>query len=292
MEKGEMRVEANISVSDSDAFGTKVEVKNLNSFRSVERAIAYEVDRHIRLLKQGEQITQETRGWDEHNERTFSQRSKEEAHDYRYFPDPDLPKLAISRVPELASDALENEMPELPWQVRQRYMETYGLKAEDAETFVNNPPLQRLFEEVAQREDVDAERIKLAVNYVLSDIAGALKENPEAIERFEGTVAELIDMIHRGDISSRGAKNIIATIAQDGGAPREIAQQQGLFQQSDESELAGVVDQILEENSQVVEDYRGGKESALQFLVGQGMKATKGSANPEVLKKLITDRIG
>jgi aspartyl-tRNA(Asn)/glutamyl-tRNA(Gln) amidotransferase subunit B len=292
MEKGEMRVEANISVSDSEEFGTKVEVKNLNSFRSVERAIAYEIDRHIRLAKQGEQITQETRGWDEHNERTFSQRGKEEAHDYRYFPDPDLPKLAISRIPDLTPDSLAAEMPELPWQVRERYTETYGLKDEDAETFVNNPNLQQLFEEVAQQSDADSERIKLAVNYVLSDIAGTLKEQPDALERFRGAIAELIEMVHGGDISSRGAKNIIATIAAEGGSPRQIAENQGLYQQSDEGQLSGVVDQLIEENPQVVEDYRGGKESALQFLVGQGMKATKGSANPEVLKKLITDRIG
>ncbi len=186
MEKGEMRVEANISVSDTDKFGTKVEVKNLNSFKAVERAIDYEVKRHIELLEKGEKISQETRGWDEDKGKTFSQRQKEDSHDYRYFPDPDLPKLKISEIAEFADKPIRASLPELPWAKRARYAKDFGLKVADIHIYVSNPELAKFFEDVAgalknppsqgfgeARKDL----IALASNYIISDDAAKISSD-------------------------------------------------------------------------------------------------------------------
>jgi aspartyl-tRNA(Asn)/glutamyl-tRNA(Gln) amidotransferase subunit B len=166
MEKGEMRVEANISISDSDTFGTKVEVKNLNSFRAVERAIAYEIARHTELLNKGEKVVQETRGWDEKSETTFSQRIKEDSHDYRYFPEPDLPKLKISEIAELNPNTLRASLPELPWDKRKRFVEVLGLKPEDAEVFVRQSNWGSYFENVIRAFPQDSKKILSSANYI------------------------------------------------------------------------------------------------------------------------------
>lgn len=292
MEKGEMRVEANISVSDSKEFGTKVEVKNLNSFRAVERAIAYEIKRQTKMLETGGVIVQETRGWDENKQQTFSQRKKEESHDYRYFPEPDLPKLYISEIPEFSEEVLKREIPELPKDKRDRYRKKFGIKESDVEILIQNSFLGNLFEETATYTKLNKDTMQIIANYITSDLIGLTHDPMVASVRFTSKAfGNLIEMVVKGAISSRGAKDILAILVREGGDPQKIAQKQNLLQQSDEKALEGVVQSILSAHESVVLDYKNGKDSALQFLIGQGMKETKGSANPSVLKKLFLKRI-
>lgn len=287
MEKGEMRVEANVSVSATDTFGTKVEVKNLNSFRVVERAINYEIERQIKVIEKGERVLQETRGWDEKKQVTFSQRLKETSEDYRYFPDPDLPKLKISEMEEFQN----MELPELPWEKRERYKKEYGIKDEDIESFVVDRELGAFFERVASALSGDKKAIALASNYITSDLVGLSPSVGEVrLPQIEDFV-ELMKMIVASEISSRGAKDILKILVTEGGSSRAIAEQKGLFQKSDEGELAETALRIISENEQVAADYRAGKEAALQYLVGQGMRATKGAANPAVLKKVFEEKL-
>ncbi|MEK7185188.1 MAG: Asp-tRNA(Asn)/Glu-tRNA(Gln) amidotransferase subunit GatB [Patescibacteria group bacterium] len=320
MEKGEMRVEANISVAlaakkgdgaggDGSAStgkprGTKVEVKNLNSFKAVEKAIAFETARHIELIEAGEKVVQETRGWDENKGVTFSQRLKEQSHDYRYFPDPDLPKLHLADIPELNPQTLKENLPELPSERRARLKKDSGIKDEDAEMYVRNRELGNYFEAVTKIAGM--KNGVVASNYITSDLAGLIKENPErwnwtssapnampiAAENF----AKLIAMIAAGTVSSRGAKNILK-IMFDGAPnatatdPEKIAAEHDLIQKNDEGHLGEIISKIISEHTNVVADYKAGKPAALQFLIGQAMKATKGSANPEVLKKVLLEKI-
>lgn len=289
MEKGEMRVEANISVSKTDKLGTKVEVKNLNSFRVVERAIAYEIERQIQILESGDRVMPETRGWDEGKQKTFSQRAKEESHDYRYFPDPDLPKLYLSEIPELSKETLQSGLPELPAAKRARYAAAYGMKSEDIEVFVADLYFSSFFERVMEILGGDKKKVSLAVNYCTSDLMG-LSGGEIETSLFEKITPErfsaVITMIAGNELSSRGAKNILEIMYKNGGDPREIAVREGLLQKSDSGELEIIARDILEKNPTVVADVKAGKAAALQFLVGQGMKATKGSANPAMLQDL------
>lgn len=303
MEKGEMRVEANISVAPESSegsgksakFGTKVEVKNLNSFRSVERAIAYEVERHIECLEKGEKIIQETRGWDEVKEVTFSQRLKEESHDYRYFPDPDLPKIYISEIPELAPETIKKELPELPWVRRERFQKEFGLRAEDAEVYVRNKSWGDYFETVAEKLVGDKTLVAMLSNYTNSDLNALVKNNPSrwSEEKIDPQAfTDLISMTSKNEISSRGAKDILKVLFEKGGQPKKIADELGLIQKSDAASLLPIVKKVIENNSSVVEDYKKGKQAALQFLLGQAMKESRGSGNPEVLKEMLAKEIG
>ncbi len=285
MEKGEMRVEANISVSDTDEFGTKVEVKNLNSFKIAEKAIEYEIKRQIKAIGKGEEIIQETRGWDEAKGITFSQRIKETSEDYRYFPDPDLPKLKISEIEEFQNI----ELPELPWEKRARYKKDFGIKDEDIESYIVDSNIGDFFEGVVSKLNNKNEFVKLASNYITSDLIGILSTNSEFQLPTAGNFAELVVMAGDGKISSRGAKDILKVMVAVGDTPKSIAEEKGLFQKSDEGELKIIIDKIIEDNKNAVEEYKSGKEQALQFLIGQGMKETKGSANPSVLKKLFEE---
>ena len=299
MEKGQMRVEANISVStDKEKFGKKVEVKNLNSFRAVERAIAFELSRQEKLIEEGGEVVQETRGWDEDTGETFSQRRKEESHDYRYFPDPDIPKLKLREIKEFAPANLQKEIPELPWKRRARLPSEYGIKKEDAELFVNEPAIGVYFEEVARGLKGDKSAVKLASNYITSDLIGLVKGDgtgemsSSAIRIKSADLVELIGMISKNEISSRGAKDILKIMFEKGGTARAIAEEKGLFQESDSGALTAVVQKVLTDNPQAVSEYQAGKTAALQFLVGQCMKATKGSGNPAILKELLAKEIG
>ncbi len=299
MEKGEMRVEANISVSRTETFGTKVEVKNLNSFRSVERAITFEVERHIKVLEDGGTIAQETRGWDEKKEITFSQRAKEDSHDYRYFPDPDIPKFKLSEVPELNLEVIKESLPELPWEKRQR-LSNLGLKPDDVEVFVRNANWSEYFDMVAKILSNETAKVLLAVNYLTSDLAGVIKndttEVPETINLkikiSSENFAKLIEMASRGDVSSRGAKDLLKMMYEGGGDPETLATEHGLIQKSDEGELTKIAQEIIDANPSVVSEYKSGKVSVIMFFVGQGMKATKGSGNPAVLKALFEKLLG
>lgn len=293
MEKGEMRVEANISISNTDKLGTKVEVKNLNSFRSVERAIAYEVARMTAILDGGPgEIVQETRGWDEGKQATFSQRKKESAHDYRYFPDPDLPKLKISEIPEFSNEALQATMPELPWEKRAR-LSVLSIRPEQIELFVENELYGSYFDLIVKELDNKKEAVILAANYLSSDVLGFTSvlglDFPNFVHLKPPMFAKLILMIIENRISSRGAKDILKIMFYEGGDPEMIAVDKGLFQVSDESALKKIVTEIISANPTVALDYKSGKTALLQFFVGQGMKASKGAGNPSILKTLFEE---
>ncbi len=289
MEKGEMRVEANISISkDKDVFGTKVEVKNLNSFKSVERAIIVELNRMKDLIEagRGAEIVQETRGWDEVKQTTFSQRTKENAQDYRYFPDPDIPKYMLSQLFDI--NALRASLPELPTAKRARYASEYGIKAEDIEAYVNDPALGMWFESIAQIL-VEKSKVQTASNYLISDFLGIQKNNPEAKMPSAQNFAELIKLVSEGSLSSRGAKDILAVLVIDDRSPLTIAQEKDLLQKNDEGAIKEIVMKVVAANPKVVEDYKAGKTALLQFLVGQVMKESKGSANPSLASKLLQE---
>ncbi len=289
MEKGQMRVELNISISeDPNKFGTKVEVKNINSFKAMERAAEYETKRMMDLLESGKgsEIVQETRGWDENKQSTFSQRSKENANDYRYFPDPDLPKLFLSKIFDI--NKMKSELPELPESKRNRYRNDYGIKDEDIESYIVDQDLGVWFEKVANKLK-DKDKVKTASNYITSDYLGLKKINMEvrlpSVENF----TKLINMVTSDKISSRGAKDILAIIVVNDESPEKIAEEKGLIQNHDEGDLKEIVQKIIDANPAVVATYKGGKENALMSLVGQVMKESKGSANPSLVQKILKD---
>jgi aspartyl-tRNA(Asn)/glutamyl-tRNA(Gln) amidotransferase subunit B len=322
MEKGELRVEANVSVAseeDTNAgkFGVKTEVKNLNSFRAVERAIAYEIDRQTRAIERGQTFIQETRGWDENTGKTFSQRTKESSHDYRYFPDPDIPKMKLSELSEFAPKTLRKELPELPWILRTRLVADFSMTGKEAAVFVESPKLFDYFRKVMEEisattnnvHDVEKKIVRLVINYLLSDFVGLLKK--EYLKNNDGDIAyvyfdhlsdisaenfaKLIMLVADGKINSRGAKDILALLLKkpkDGSNdPYLIAEKNGFIQKTDENELKKMIMKITAANPTVIADYKKGKISALQFLIGQGMKVSRGSANPEILKRLFIETL-
>jgi aspartyl-tRNA(Asn)/glutamyl-tRNA(Gln) amidotransferase subunit B len=298
MEKGEMRVEANISIATPEdtaarKFGIKTEIKNLNSFKVVEKAIAYEILRQTKLLEKGEKVVQETRGWDEATQKTYSQRLKESSHDYRYFPDPDLPKMKLSEVAEFKKEALLKDV-ELPWTKRARLQKDFNTTDKEVAVFVENPAVGKYFELVISG---NAGVAKLAVNYILTDYLGLLKKDnlnaEENITKINPTdFQKMLAMVQGSKINSRGAKDILALLYKGESDPEKLAETHGLIQKNDEGELKKIVEEMVKANPTVVEDYKKGKVASLMFFVGQGMKATKGSANPEVLKKIILEVIG
>ena len=298
MEKGEMRVEVNISVGDGQKLGTKVEIKNLNSFRSVEYGINYEIGRQEKVLKAGKKVVQETRGWDAAKEVTVSQRIKEAAHDYRYFPEPDLPPLQF-----VADDVktIKGEIPELPQARRERFQKEYALPEQEIEIFVQNKALGEYFEKVISefpprlpREKI-LKLIKLAANYLISDLQNLLWGMSVTDKDFKITpenFAEFVSLIVQGTISSKIAKTVLQEMFVTGGDPSNIIEEKGLTQITGEKEIEAVVKAVIAENPRAVEDYRKGKGNALQFLVGKVMAQTRGKASPEItgnlLKKLLS----
>ncbi len=292
MEKGEMRVEANISISETDTFGTKVEVKNLNSFKSVGDAINFEIARHAEVLARGEKVIQETRGWDESNGKTFSQRKKESANDYRYFPDPDLPKLMVTEVFGKNYELLP-ALPELPWEKRRRLEENFGFVPHITELYVNDPILGNFFDEVVKNCDSDTELVKLASNYISSDLAALTKTAGGTLGAMTPlNFIALIHMVKGSELSSRGAKDTLALMYKEGGEPKIIAEREGLIQKSDPEAIKKIAEEIIAANPAVVADYKAGKVALLQFFVGQGMKASKGSANPQMLGEIFKELLG
>lgn len=293
LEKGEMRIEANISVSTEEGkFGTKVEVKNLNSFRSVERAIAFEVARQTALIESGGQVVQETRGWDEGKQETFHQRFKEGSADYRYFPEPDLPKLYISEIPEFSSEAIRASLPELPSARRTRY-ESLGLRKEYVDALMQNNFISEIFEGVA-RLDGDAEMIRLTANYLVSDLQG-LAGDSDTGEPNKHLTSEnflkLMQMIKANAVSSRGAKNILAEMYRSGGDPEAIAGRLNLLQVHDAAALADAINAVLAREGKAIQEYKGGKQAALQYLIGKSMKESGGAGNPDSIRKLIQEKL-
>lgn len=329
MEKGELRVEANVSVASEEdtavgKFGTKTEVKNLNSFRAVERAITYEIERQIKILEKSaagnsagnpaghdtEKVIQETRGWDDNAGKTFSQRAKESSHDYRYFPDPDIPKMKLSEMSEFSAETLQRELPELPWTLRARLVTDFSMTEKEATMFVESHELFDYFKkvmailELSRSPDsiaVDKKLSRLAINYLSSDYVGLLKK--EYKEKYADHLADidpkhfakLISMASGGMIHSRGAKDILALLLKNDSTgnhdPETIAVANGFIKKTDEKELKKMIMEIIADNSSVVVDYKKGKTAALQFLIGQGMKVSRGSANPEILKRLFIETL-
>lgn len=291
MEHGQMRVEVNVSVSKDEKFGTKVELKNLNSFRTVLDATAYEVQRQSELLEEGKKVTQETRGWDEMKKHTFSQRSKEQAHDYRYFPEPDLPPLVLAELFDI--EKMKAELPELPAGKRARFKKEYGLASEQVELLVGDRALAKYFEEAISELETDVEEakqpIQLLFNYLASDVVGLLHKKGIAFAELKITpeyFADLIALAAKGDISSRAAKDVLVKMAETGLDAHQIMKQENLGQISDEGGLAAAVREVLAENPSAVMDYKKGKGNALQFLIGKAMAKLKGRGNPAVLQEL------
>lgn len=295
MEKGEMRVEVNISVSNTEEFGTKVEVKNINSFKAAGKAIDYEFKRQVALLEDGKKVIQETRGWDENKGVTFSQRVKETANDYRYFPDPDLPKLMVSEVSDFSKENILKNLPETPNSKRERFLKDFSIKGSDIEVFINNREAGHFFEETAKNLEAlkNPGLYQVASNYITSDIIGLSKTLGADFEVKELTpkkFAELMVMTSEGDISSNAAKTILKLIWNgDKRDPKIIANEEGLIQKNDVEEIKKMAEKIISENPDSVSEYKSGKESLLQFFVGQGMKQSKGSVNPEVFKKIVLE---
>ena len=285
LEKGEMRIEANISVSKEEGvFGTKVEVKNINSFRAVERAIEYEVKRQSDLLDRGEKVVQSTRGWDEGKQETFHQRIKEGSADYRYFPEPDLPKLAVSEIAEFSREALRATLPELPRERRERYA-NLGMRPSDIEIVISSVQRTTFFDAVLQEVENKKEYAVLATNFFVSDLAG------EPGHLSAPAFAQLLKMFASAELSSRGAKDVLVILAREGGSPEVIAKERGLLQIHDPAILMRAVETVLAQEEKAVAEYRAGKQASLQYLLGKAMKESKGAGNPEELKKILTERL-
>jgi aspartyl-tRNA(Asn)/glutamyl-tRNA(Gln) amidotransferase subunit B len=288
MEMGQMRIEANISVSkDPKKFGTKCEVKNINSFASVEGAIRYEVERHIALIEEGGTVVQETRGWDEAKLETFSQRKKENAHDYRYFPDPDLPKLYLTKLFDI--EQMKKEIPELAPSRRARLI-AQGVKEDMADIIVADPSTAIYFDEVTKGKD--ASFATITANYLVADIFGLLKKDTKELiaENFPSptSFSTLLSMITAGELSSRGAKDLLPFMITDKNLDvKKTAEEKGMIQKNDPELLKKIVAEVIAENPAQVADYKSGKESMFMFFVGQCMKKSKGAGNPGVFQELL-----
>jgi len=304
MEKGHMRCEANISVyrkGEEKLSGTKVEVKNINSFKFVEKAINYEIERQVETLEKGEKVIQETRGWDSNRGVTVSQRTKESAHDYRYFPEPDIPPLRFTK--EYVEE-LRDKLPELPEGKRKRFGHEYKLPAADVDILISQKGLADYFEQVAsemqekiscQEVVLDKEKsIKLAANYIITELRKHLAEESMDIKEIKITpenYAEFVCFVGLKKINSSAAQTVLSEMYKTGGDPSQIIEEKNLAQMSDEGELENKVDEILAENQKSVSDYKTGKENALKFLMGQVMAATKGKADPQVISELLKKKL-
>jgi aspartyl-tRNA(Asn)/glutamyl-tRNA(Gln) amidotransferase subunit B len=255
----------------------------------VEQAIAYEIKRHTELLGQNEPIIQETRGWDEIKQKTFSQRKKESSHDYRYFPEPDLPKLHLEEISECAPEYIKAALPDLPDLLRSAYAEE-GLQNQAIEAIVGTIDIQKFYAGVRSILTSKEERV-LAANYITSDLVGIVSDAGYAgrniSELNHAEFAEIIKLVATKAVSSRGAKDILATWCVNGGRPEAIAKERGLLQISGKEELSAVLRSVIENNKSAVAEYKAGKEQALQYLVGQGMKESKGAANPTTLREML-----
>lgn len=294
MEKGQMRCEANISISSNDKMGTKVEVKNLNSFRVVEKAIEYEIKRQAELRDEGKSVVQETRGWDEGKMVTFSQREKESAHDYRYFPEPDLPPLEIA---EGYVEKIKAELPELPAEKAKRFADEYKISDYDALILVRDKDMASFFEMSVSEGCAlfnHKEKIsKLAANYMLTELRKYLDEKTKIgdLKLTPENFGQLMSIVAAEKINSSAAQSVLAEMIETGADPEHIIAENDLAQLEDESEIENIVKKIITDNPGPAEDYKKGKENALQFLVGQTMKETKGRVHPqkamELLKKYL-----
>ena len=289
MELGSLRCDANVSVrkKGETKLGTRTETKNLNSFKAVVKAIEYETNRQIEVLENGGRVVQETRLWDEENAVTKPMRSKEEAMDYRYFPEPDLPAIIIT---ESRLSNVKDEMPEFADEKAKRFINEYKLNEMEAATLSSEQELAEYYEEVVKVSD-DA---RLAANWVLTEILRVLKEKNISIEEFSvepENIGKLIKLIKANTISSKIAKDVFEILLSENKDPEIIVKEKGLVQITDNSEIEKIVEQVLAENPQSVEDYKAGKSNALKYLVGQSMRLSKGKANPQMINEMILARL-
>ena len=304
MEKGNMRCEVNLSLhkeGEPKLSGTKVEVKNINSFRFVEKAINYEIERQTEALENGEEIIQETRGWDSVKNVTVSQRKKESAHDYRYFPEPDIPPMQFTKE---YVDQLRHKLPELPAAKEERFAKEYGLNQADISILTAENDLAQYFENVISeiQEKITSHEIiiasekviKLAVNYIISEVRKHLAENNHDIRDIKISAenyAEFIGLVAMGKINSSAAQIVLKEMYHTGGDPSQIISEKNLRQMDDSSELEEVVDKVLGCNQKSVDDFKAGKDNALKFLMGQVMKESGGKANPQVVMEILKKKI-
>ena len=289
MQEGSFRADVNVSVkkkSDSK-LGTRTEMKNMNSFRSIVRAIEYEVERQIDVLEDGGKIEQETLRWDDVSGKTFPMRDKEDAQDYRYFPDPDLVAIKLS---EEYIENIKNTLPELPESRKERYLKEYELSEKDAKLITASKYLSDLFEKAIEV----CHNPKAVCNWIISDISRILNETemePIAIPFDANQLGKLVVLIDKGTISSSIGKKVLVELFENPRDPEDIIKEKGWIQISDEGAIKEVVLKVLQANPQSVADYKGGKEKALGFLVGQAMKETKGKANPGMLNKMFIEEL-
>lgn len=289
MEEGSFRCDANLSLRRKGMkdFGTRTELKNMNSFRHVQKALEYEIKRQLDILESGQEIIQETRLWNENEGKTYPMRSKEESHDYRYFPEPDLLPLVIDQE---WLDAIADRLPELPDEKMKRFMDQYGLPKYDSEVLTSSIELADYFE-LCARETGDA---KMVSNWIMSELLRAIKGDDREIEDCPvspSALTELLKMIKDGTISGKIGKDVFKEMYREGKSARAIVKDKGLIQISDEAEIAAIIKQVLKGNPEQVAKYKKGKKKLLGFFVGQVMKKTKGKANPrlvnEILKRIL-----
>jgi len=299
MEKGQMRVEANVSVArKGERSVAYVEIKNLNSFNAMERAVAYEIKRQEGMLDRGQKLVKQTLGWDESKQMTFPQRMKEGSADYRYFPDPDIPSLKLSEIRGYDKEALLGGIPELPASRRERYM-NLGINREDAEMYLRDAYLGAFFESAIEGYS-DGKIIKLASNYIANDLVKIIRDSSKRdtdlkadfttdIPISPASFRKIIDLIAGNKISSRSAKDLLAIVALNQREPEVVAREKGMLQTATASDLESLVTTVINANALVVADYKAGKAAALEYLVGQCMKTLKGVGDPNVLRsKLIS----
>jgi aspartyl-tRNA(Asn)/glutamyl-tRNA(Gln) amidotransferase subunit B len=295
MEEGSLRCDANVSVRavGETRLGVKTEIKNMNSFRAVQRALEYEAARQVGILREGGTISQETRGWVENKGITVSQRSKEQAHDYRYFPEPDLPPLVLSAE---WVEGIRAKMPELPEAKRQRFVEQYGLSAYDAEVLTSERALAGYFEQAvadARQGDLRA-RAKAIANWLTGDVSRLLNAAGKEITESPvtpGGLAGLVDLIAQERISGSQAKEVLEKAFASGEQPAAIVEKEGITQLSDQGELERIVEEVIAASPKAVEDYRKGKESSVTWLMGQVMKRSGGSAKPPLVRSLLLEKL-
>lgn len=289
MEEGSLRCDANVSVRlrGQEKLGTRTEIKNLNSFRALEKAIEYEAKRQIEAIEDGEEIVQETRTWDEAKGVTRSMRSKEEAHDYRYFPEPDLPPLRISQD---WVDKVRSSMPELPEQAGRRLMEQHGLSSYDVDLMTQSPQILQFFDDTLRLHS-DAKAVS---NWMMGDLSRLLNQNGMEIQDAKvkpALLADMLNLLDEGTISGKMAKTVFEEMFASGKDPQTIIKEKGLVQISDADALLPLIEEIVNNNPKVLQDYKNGKEKAFGFFIGQIMKMTRGQANPEIVNKLLKERL-
>jgi aspartyl-tRNA(Asn)/glutamyl-tRNA(Gln) amidotransferase subunit B len=289
MQEGSLRCDVNISVRlvGAPEFGTKVEIKNMNSFNAIQRAIDYEIDRQIEAVENGEKIVQETRLWEEATQRTISMRVKEGSSDYRYFPEPDLPAIVVSKEQQ---DSWRATLPELPQAKRHRYQTELGLSAYDTRVLTNEVNLAGYFEETI----VAGANVKQAANWIMGDITAFLKETKSGIDEIPlkpAMLAELVGLIEAGTIGGKVAKEILPELLTTGGSPKALVESKGLISIADPAAIAEIVDRVIADNPKQLEQYKGGQTKLMGYFVGQVMKVSNGRADAKLTNQIVAEKL-